>query len=31
MTTEKPYTITYSNYFEFEGRILAFKADKLTI
>lgn len=29
MTDEKPYIITYSNWFEFEGRILAFRKQEL--
>lgn len=29
MNTEKPYIITYSNWFEFEGNILAFRNKEL--
>lgn len=29
MTEEKPYIITYSNSFEFEGRLLAFRKREL--
>ena len=29
MTTEKPYTITYSNSFEFNGRLLSFRKKEL--
>lgn len=29
MTDEKPYIITYSNWFEFEGRTLAFRKGEL--
>jgi hypothetical protein len=29
MSEEKPYIITYSNHFEFEGRVLAFRKKEL--
>lgn len=29
MRDEKPYIITYSNWFEFEGKILAFRKQEL--
>lgn len=29
MIEEKPYIITYSNWFEFEGRVLAFRKKEL--
>ena len=29
MNTEKPYIITYSNHFEFDGRVLAFRKKEL--